>query len=250
MIKFNLKQVMKEKNKTLKELSDMTGLSINTLSLLSTGKSKGIQFDTLEKLIKALECNLNDLIIMDSEYRKLKFTEFSVTKHGIFTLNKLENYRIFNVFCSFVEEGTGEENSLMLTVFFEDENVEITVSGIMPIDFLKSGKFFIKPTYAGKTKEYIILDFQLILHILKKGYKKSAEFRQMFNFNKQSFSINLLPYNSGLITFKRKNEEEFLSKEYIPAFDHLKNLVSFDDDEIKLFFNFYTEEELSEDEVY
>ncbi|PTI58614.1 transcriptional regulator, partial [Staphylococcus warneri] len=51
MINFNLKKVMKEKKMTLKELSLETSLSINTLSLLSTGKSKGIQFDTLEKLI-------------------------------------------------------------------------------------------------------------------------------------------------------------------------------------------------------
>ena len=51
MIKFNLKSYERKKI-TLKELSNNTGLSINTLSLLSTGKSKGIQFDTLEKSFK------------------------------------------------------------------------------------------------------------------------------------------------------------------------------------------------------
>ena len=69
MIKFNLKKMMKEKKITLKELSSKTGLSINTLSLLSTGKSKGIQFETLEKIIRTLDCSVKDLIILDDEFK-------------------------------------------------------------------------------------------------------------------------------------------------------------------------------------
>ena len=94
MIKFNLKKVMKEKKITLKELSNNTGLSINTLSLLSTGKSKGIQFDTLEKIVQTLDCNVKDLIIVDDGFKTLQFIEIKKTEYGSFIFNKLEDNRI------------------------------------------------------------------------------------------------------------------------------------------------------------
>ncbi|UTG99337.1 helix-turn-helix domain-containing protein [Macrococcoides canis] len=61
MIEFNLRKIMNEQKMTLKELSERTNISINTLSLLSTGKSQGIQFKTLNNLVEALGCNIEDL---------------------------------------------------------------------------------------------------------------------------------------------------------------------------------------------
>ncbi|WP_369128005.1 helix-turn-helix domain-containing protein, partial [Ligilactobacillus salivarius] len=46
MIKFNLKQILKNKNLTLAELSELTGISTNSLGALANGKSNGIQFPT------------------------------------------------------------------------------------------------------------------------------------------------------------------------------------------------------------
>lgn len=58
---FRLKSVLKEKKMTLTELSTLTGLSINTLSLLSTGKSQGIQFNTLYKIAEQLNVPIGEL---------------------------------------------------------------------------------------------------------------------------------------------------------------------------------------------
>ncbi|WP_312684294.1 helix-turn-helix domain-containing protein [Mammaliicoccus sciuri] len=58
---FRLKSVLKEKKMTITELSTLTGLSINTLSLLSTGKSQGIQFNTLYKIAKQLNVPIGEL---------------------------------------------------------------------------------------------------------------------------------------------------------------------------------------------
>lgn len=43
------------------ELHELTGITQNTLSLMANGKSNGIQFNTLEKIIKALDCSLDEL---------------------------------------------------------------------------------------------------------------------------------------------------------------------------------------------
>ncbi|RIN67009.1 helix-turn-helix domain-containing protein, partial [Staphylococcus simulans] len=141
MIKFNLKKVMKEKKVTLKELSRDTGLSVNTLSLLSTGKSKGIQFDTLEKIIQSLKCNVKDLIVLEDGFRKLYLTDISVNKMGLFIFSEPNDNRIFNISCKYAED-EAEEREILLTIFFTKEFVEVAISGVLPTEFLTSGKYY------------------------------------------------------------------------------------------------------------
>lgn len=45
-----------------KDLAAHIGISETNLSLLRTGKVKGVRFDTLEKLCEALECKPGDLL--------------------------------------------------------------------------------------------------------------------------------------------------------------------------------------------
>ncbi|WKU93156.1 hypothetical protein Q3408_03990 [Staphylococcus saprophyticus] len=71
----------------------------------------------------------------------------------------------------------------------------------------------------------------------------------MFNFNSQTISINLLPYTQIVSTMKYYNENDFLNKKTIPAYKHLKNLVFLEDGSIKVLNNYYTEEEISEDDL-
>lgn len=62
MVKFKLKDVMKKRNVNIGQLSEMTGLHRNGISKMVNGKSKGIEFPTLDKLCDALECDVTDLI--------------------------------------------------------------------------------------------------------------------------------------------------------------------------------------------
>ena len=59
--------------------------------------------------------------------------------------------------------------------------------------------------------------------------------------NKQ-LSINLLLYIQIVSTRKYYNENDFLNKKTIPAYEHLKNLVFWEDSSIKVLYNYYTEE--------
>lgn len=63
MIIFNLEKLTKNRNITMTELSERTGISRTSLSQLSTGKTQGVQFKTLDKLLTALDCPVGDLIL-------------------------------------------------------------------------------------------------------------------------------------------------------------------------------------------
>lgn len=49
----------------LKELSEQVGISVTNLSLLKTGKAKGIRFNTLLKICEALDCEPGDILQVD-----------------------------------------------------------------------------------------------------------------------------------------------------------------------------------------
>ncbi|MFW0762008.1 helix-turn-helix domain-containing protein [Staphylococcus cohnii] len=248
MIKFNLKKVMKEKKITLKELSNNTGLSINTLSLLSTGKSKGIQFDTLEKIVQTLDCNVKDLIIVDDGFKTLQFVEIKKTEYGSFIFNKLEDNRIQYFKCVY-KENDEEQKEILLSVLFSKEYVEVAISGDFPKEFLKSGKFFEKPTASGDIKEYVTLETVFLKEIIVSCYKTYEEFRNAFDFKNQQLVYNFEPYKSLMVTVKFNNEDDFLNRNAIPAYSILKDLVFLENNEIKVSNNFYKEEEIDEDDV-
>ncbi|WP_270748136.1 helix-turn-helix domain-containing protein [Enterococcus lactis] len=67
MYKINLKNILKKKGKTMTWLHEQTKISKNTLSLISNNSSKGIQFDTLEKICLSLDITPNDLIIIKED---------------------------------------------------------------------------------------------------------------------------------------------------------------------------------------
>ena len=62
----NIDVMMAKRKMKLIELSDKVGISVTNLSLLKTGKAKGIRFNTLEAICEALDCKPGDIL----EYEK------------------------------------------------------------------------------------------------------------------------------------------------------------------------------------
>lgn len=62
MIKINLKEVLKEKNITGKQLAEMINITPANMSILVSGKAKAIRFSTLEAICEALDCQVEDLL--------------------------------------------------------------------------------------------------------------------------------------------------------------------------------------------
>ncbi|MFP3916242.1 helix-turn-helix transcriptional regulator [Lysinibacillus telephonicus] len=81
MIKINLKKILKEKKMTLKELSELTGISTTSLGALANGKSNGIQFNTLEKVLIALEIDIEELIKNVNSIFSLRLVPTNVQEH-------------------------------------------------------------------------------------------------------------------------------------------------------------------------
>ncbi len=61
----NLDVMLARRKMMLKELSEDVGISVTNLSLLKTGKAKGIRFNTLAAICKSLDCTPGDIL----EYR-------------------------------------------------------------------------------------------------------------------------------------------------------------------------------------
>ena len=61
----NLDVMMAKRKISLNELSQRVGLTTVNLSILKTGKAKGVRFDTLEAICKVLSCQPGDIL----EYR-------------------------------------------------------------------------------------------------------------------------------------------------------------------------------------
>ena len=54
--------MLAKRKMTLTELSEQVGLSLNNLSMLKTGRARGLRFSTLGKICKVLDCKPGDLL--------------------------------------------------------------------------------------------------------------------------------------------------------------------------------------------
>ncbi len=61
-IKSRLAVILAERGMKLNELEQKTGISLNNLSILKTGKAKAVRFSTLNEICKALNCQPGDLL--------------------------------------------------------------------------------------------------------------------------------------------------------------------------------------------
>ena len=61
----NIDVMLAKRKMKLKELSEIVGISMTNLSLLKTGKAKGIRFNTLSAICQALDCQPGDLLEED-----------------------------------------------------------------------------------------------------------------------------------------------------------------------------------------
>ena len=58
----NLDVMLARRKMRSKELAEIIGITEANLSLLKSGKVKGVRFETLEKICAALECQPGDLL--------------------------------------------------------------------------------------------------------------------------------------------------------------------------------------------
>ena len=68
----NLDVMMAKRKMSLNELSEKVDITLANLSILKTGKAKGVRFDTLESICKVLDCQPGDILEYRSKDKKAK----------------------------------------------------------------------------------------------------------------------------------------------------------------------------------
>ena len=61
-IRVTLDRVLLDRRMSLTELGDRVGITLANLSILKTGKAKGLRFETLAAICAVLECQPGDLL--------------------------------------------------------------------------------------------------------------------------------------------------------------------------------------------
>ncbi|MFY9283319.1 MAG: helix-turn-helix transcriptional regulator [Miniphocaeibacter sp.] len=66
-IKVYLDEILKDRNMTSKELAKLINITEANLSILRSGKAKGIRFNTVNKICYYLDCDIGDILKFDGE---------------------------------------------------------------------------------------------------------------------------------------------------------------------------------------
>ena len=61
----HLEEVLKSRGMTSKELCSLIGITEANLSVLRSGKAKGIRFGTVNKICYHLDCDIGDILKFD-----------------------------------------------------------------------------------------------------------------------------------------------------------------------------------------
>ena len=62
MIVINIDVMLAKRKMTVTQLAEKVGITIANMSVLKTGKVKGVRFSTLNAICKALDCQPGDIL--------------------------------------------------------------------------------------------------------------------------------------------------------------------------------------------
>lgn len=64
-IRVHLEEILKNRGLTSKQLCTMVGITEANLSILRSGKAKGVRFGTINKICYYLNCDVGDILKFD-----------------------------------------------------------------------------------------------------------------------------------------------------------------------------------------
>lgn len=70
-IRIHLEDVLKARGMTSKELCALVGITEANLSILRSGKAKGVRFATLNRICYFLQCDVGDLLKFDGNLEEI-----------------------------------------------------------------------------------------------------------------------------------------------------------------------------------
>lgn len=125
IIQVRLKDILKQKNMTLSELSKETGITMKTLSAFQNQKVESVQFNTIEQITYALDISVEDLIVKVVENYEIKVefeNIFNISdEEGIFIIKWINDNNIHTSPVSF---------KIFHTEFHDTKRVEFRIKSI------------------------------------------------------------------------------------------------------------------------
>lgn len=70
-IRIYLEDVLKARNMTSKELCALVGITEANLSILRSGKAKGVRFNTINRICYYLQCDVGDILKFDGNLEEV-----------------------------------------------------------------------------------------------------------------------------------------------------------------------------------
>lgn len=64
-IQIHLDEVLKQRGMTSKQLCKLVGITEANLSILRSGKAKGVRFHTINRICYYLQCDVGDILTFD-----------------------------------------------------------------------------------------------------------------------------------------------------------------------------------------
>lgn len=64
-IQIHLDEILKQRGITSKELCRLVGITEANLSILRSGKAKGVRFHTINRICYYLQCDVGDILTFD-----------------------------------------------------------------------------------------------------------------------------------------------------------------------------------------
>lgn len=71
----HLENILKERGMTSKELCALVGITEANLSILRSGKAKGVRFSTINKICWHLGCDVGDILKFDGNLEEVEEDE-------------------------------------------------------------------------------------------------------------------------------------------------------------------------------
>lgn len=68
----NLDVMLAKRKMRSKELAERIGITEQNVSLLKSGKVKGIRFETLQKICEVLDCQPGDILVFEAEAERAR----------------------------------------------------------------------------------------------------------------------------------------------------------------------------------
>lgn len=66
-IESHLDEILRSRNMTAKELCQKVGITEANLSILRSGKAKGVRFNTINRICYYLQCDVGDILKFDGK---------------------------------------------------------------------------------------------------------------------------------------------------------------------------------------